>query len=805
MKDYKVKNKSKAVTKKSYKKNMYAFGGTVQDKLNDYLQLQTSRNKNENLIQTPDAALVENNIAQAKAQLAANTNGFVQGTQLLGQAGLQIGGGMMSDALDKDPSAATVGKDKDGKGGVNLAGLTKLTSLGGLFAMGGTVMPQQGQNVPIEAEGGEMVKLPGDATATEVNGASHENGGVDMNLPEGTQIFSKRLNKETIKETNKLDKSYAEREKARTNYIKRLQAQLDKDPTNQTVRKTLEKVSNDAQMVSEKDIAEMEAKKLQMQYADNPDAMNLDKSANSINEAMASSKEKFAFGGRINPPKKKFFSTNYDDPNNPVIETSFKEKYAYGGTIDPPFKKFRTNFTNLDSLYNLVQPEQNKYSMQKKLAQEGIDNGDLENQYIQENNKQRFNPVYSVNSNSYEDIGEKEPNQRFIPNIMKLGTGPESYYDVGKEKQTKFSWENSMQNPIDDNKIIGDGKNNGTLETSNTFNDPKRKVDNENFSNSKPISTKGLQVVGDFLNKQNGITFGDALSFKGMYDAMNDPMKNTETNRAGDTVNSNFYKNYGKEGIKVLEDSKRMLMANKDQAILDAQSQYATPYGRSGNTQAINQLYQQGLKNQNITNASLNYANQKNGIQSQLANAENQQDQMVMQGEEKATLANQQDRDNFNKQMARDIETKNYGLQNMGMQFNNIKERNTNLNLINSIYPDFKANGMTGEIKRKAVSNVEMNKNLYSAMPKNNVKEVVDNLGIKYIVENNKVYNLQRQELDHNTLQIKNPAETPVVANAVAPVVNNTPTNATPFDVNMLLPKMMQNKTSTYTSPFINK
>ena len=122
MKDYKIKNKSKAVTKKSYKKNMYAFGGTVQDRLNDYLQIQTNRKNNApNLIQTPDAALVENDIARATALGKSNNDFGVQATQLLGQAGVQIGGAMMSDALAKDPTAATVGKDKDGKGGVNLA------------------------------------------------------------------------------------------------------------------------------------------------------------------------------------------------------------------------------------------------------------------------------------------------------------------------------------------------------------------------------------------------------------------------------------------------------------------------------------------------------------------------------------------------------------------------------------------------------------------------------------------------------------------------------------------------------------
>lgn len=766
MKDYKVKNKSKAKSKKTYRKDMYAFGGQVQDRLNDYLQIQTNRKNNQpNIIQTPDAALVENDIAKAKAQYAANTNKMVQGTQLLGQAGLQIGGAMMSGALAKDPTAATVGKDKDGKGGVNLGGIAKLAPnlIGGLsFAMGGTV-PQQG--VPVEAEGGEMVQLPGEATATEIKGPSHEQGGVDMAVPQGTQIFSKRIGKEE----GKLDKSYSERKQARDNYIKRLQAQLDKDPTNQTVKKTLSKVMSDAADADKEDIMQMNAKKMQMQYEDNPNAMDLSKTANGIDEALGNSEKQYA---------------------------------ALGGTIDPPtkkFQKFRTNYANLDNIYDAIQPEQSKYSMQKGFAQKGLDDAALEEEYAREANMKRFNPVYSVNPNSYESMGEEEPNQRFIPNIMKLGTGPESYYDVGKEEDTKFSWETPKQEPIGD-KMIGDGKGLGIPETSTKFDAPVIPIDKEE---GKKFGTKGLEMVGNFLNKQNGITFGDALGLKGMYDAMNDPMKNTLANRAGDTVNSNFYKDYGKEGIKVLEDSKRMLMANKDQAIMNAQSQYGTPYGRSGNTQAINQLYQQGLKNQNITNASLNYANQKNAIQSQIANAENQQDQMVMQGEEQANTKNQQDRDNFNKQMARDIETKNYGMQKIGGTFNQIKERNVNLKLIDQLHEDFGINGMTGEIRRKAVESVDKNKEFYGNVSKESGKEIAAGLGTKYKVENNRLYDMNGVELDKNT-RLPIGAKPPVVANNTQ-VVNNTPVNETPFDVNTLLPQFMQNKTTTYTSPFINR
>ena len=142
---------------------------------------------------------------------------------------------------------------------------------------------------------------------------------------------------------------------------------------------------------------------------------------------------------------------------------------------------------------------------------------------------------------------------------------------------------------------------------------------------------------------------------------------------------------------------------------------------------------------------------------------------MVMQGEESANTKNQQDRDNFNKQMARDIETKNYGMQKIGGTFNQIKERNVNLKLIDQLHEDFGINGMTGEIRRKAVESVDKNKEFYGNISKESGKEIAAGLGTKYKVENNKLYDMNGVELDKNTrLPI---GEKAVVDN---PVVDNT-------------------------------
>lgn len=51
-------------------------------------------------------------------------------------------------------------------------------------------MPQE--QIPIEVEGGETAQLP-NGEMIGFNGASHEYGGIDVDLPEGTEIYSQRL------------------------------------------------------------------------------------------------------------------------------------------------------------------------------------------------------------------------------------------------------------------------------------------------------------------------------------------------------------------------------------------------------------------------------------------------------------------------------------------------------------------------------------------------------------------------------------------------------------------------------------
>lgn len=134
-----------------------------------------------------------------------------------------------------------------------------------LFANGGSV-----GNTPIEAEGKEVIETP-DGMVAEIVGPSHEQGGVNMNLPEGTDIYSKRLKGPD-------GKSMAERKKKRERSIKSLEKLLENNPTDKILKKTLKTVKENNEFVDKQDV----------------NTMNLFKS---LEEAV----QKYQVGGTVGP------------------------------------------------------------------------------------------------------------------------------------------------------------------------------------------------------------------------------------------------------------------------------------------------------------------------------------------------------------------------------------------------------------------------------------------------------------------------------------------------------------------------
>lgn len=115
---------------------------------------------------------------------------------------------------------------------------------GASFANGGTV-----PETMVEAEGKEVIETP-DGMVAEIMGPSHEQGGVDMNLPEGTDIYSKRVKGPD-------GKTMAERKKKREKTINSLEKLMGDNPTDKFIKKSLNTVKENNEYVDTQDVNTM--------------------------------------------------------------------------------------------------------------------------------------------------------------------------------------------------------------------------------------------------------------------------------------------------------------------------------------------------------------------------------------------------------------------------------------------------------------------------------------------------------------------------------------------------------------------
>jgi len=148
-----------------------------------------------------------------------------------------------------------------------------------VFAYGGNT-----SKVPVEVEGDEAFELP-NGKAGMFKGPSHEEGGIDVDLPEGTDIFSDRISID--------GKTMAERKAGRERKLKSFIKKLDKNSSDKILKNTVSRIeqSNSLQEKEDKQIQEM------------------------INMVKQGPRKKLAGGTGI---KGLFKTNNWFDDNNPL-------------------------------------------------------------------------------------------------------------------------------------------------------------------------------------------------------------------------------------------------------------------------------------------------------------------------------------------------------------------------------------------------------------------------------------------------------------------------------------------------------
>lgn len=206
----KVLKQSKKVI--PYTDNAIAIGNAYITQDNNNMKKKTTRVKYstgtavKNYLTNPSEVLAQHQINIAQAQSEAMSNPFTNALEGVGGLAMKYG--------------------IDSAGG--LGGLAQGFKEGfSKKALGGKV-----GNVPVEVEGGEVGETP-NGELLEFEGPNHSKGGIDVDLPGGTEIYSKIIQKD--------GKSMADRKKIRERREQRINKLFEKSPGDRNLKKTLER------------------------------------------------------------------------------------------------------------------------------------------------------------------------------------------------------------------------------------------------------------------------------------------------------------------------------------------------------------------------------------------------------------------------------------------------------------------------------------------------------------------------------------------------------------------------------------
>lgn len=200
---------------------MAAYGGTIKTSTMKKIKYAFGTSKTNPVnIQSPDQALVENDIMWAKTQEKVNSDFFIKALDAVGGFALNTGLSMMGGSSASGAMSGSAGSLTNSLVADNSAA--------------------DAQKVPKAAYGGSAIEVEGDEVAQyptgdliQFNGPRHENGGIDINLPNGTDIYSDRISID--------NKTMAQRKLEREKNAAKFTKMYDKDKS-ADVKSTLDRI-----------------------------------------------------------------------------------------------------------------------------------------------------------------------------------------------------------------------------------------------------------------------------------------------------------------------------------------------------------------------------------------------------------------------------------------------------------------------------------------------------------------------------------------------------------------------------------
>lgn len=197
------------------KKKKYAMGTSVK-----------------NQIETPVTEAQKIRLMGGEALYEAKSDPWINALDIAGKTAMQAGLSVALPQMGMNPQAANL--IQSGAMGLD-------QGLSGGFAMGGQIPG----GIPVEIEGKEMVQMPGQQSAMEAVGPSHENGGIKLSLPEGTEIFSDRVKIDGV--------SMSDRKKKRDKKSMKLEDLMEMSMSDSLLKSTQDLTTENNQIEETKD------------------------------------------------------------------------------------------------------------------------------------------------------------------------------------------------------------------------------------------------------------------------------------------------------------------------------------------------------------------------------------------------------------------------------------------------------------------------------------------------------------------------------------------------------------------------
>ena len=202
------------------------------------------------------------------------------------------------------------------------------------------------------------------------------------------------------------------------------------------------------------------------------------------------------------------------------------------------------------------------------------------------------------------------------------------------------------------------------------------------------------------------ITPGDVMGMYGNAYQADNIMKTIMENRNGDTPNINAFKDYGQDGLKKMDESKQYLKGQEANSLKDLELARTGAIKRGRNSaRSVNSMRALDLATDMGINSEQSkiFSNTASGMMNilgQESQLENDQDRMVMTGEQGRDLADRQDRDNFYSQLITGQKNIGETISQTGKDFNAIKTRNVSNKLVNGL-SDYFESDISGNTKLK--------------------------------------------------------------------------------------------------------